>query len=176
MWARSFVSKANFFSPREEYPSWVGDWDNKGSPPIPTMLLVWHFLTHPPHPASKRSPCQLASPQISFLFYGLRCKQKSGRRRGVKRKEKKKPTQYMKRLIQTADQSIPSENRATTLSEIDFLEAEPGLREVTRCKKRKPWSDWEASALLWPQARYGSWKSHFICSSHLTLCKTWELE
>ena len=33
----------------------------------------------------------------------------------------------MKRLIQTADQSIPSENRAKALSEIDFLEAEPGL-------------------------------------------------
>ena len=51
MWARSFVSKANFLSPREEYPSWVGDWDNKGSPPTPTKPLVWHFLTHPPHPA-----------------------------------------------------------------------------------------------------------------------------
>lgn len=96
MWARSFVSKANFLSPREEYPSWVGDWDNKGSPPTPTMFLVWHFLTHPPHPASQRSPCQLASPQISFLFYGLRCKQVRKKKGSQKERKKKTNTIYEK--------------------------------------------------------------------------------
>lgn len=34
------------------------------------------------------------------------------------------------RTNQATDQSIPPENRAKTLLEIYFLEAEPGLREV----------------------------------------------
>lgn len=134
-------------------------------------------LPHPPTPpciSEVTMPTGLSTDQLPLLWAEMQTKVR--KKKGSQKERKKKPTQYMKRLIQTADQSIPSENRAKTLSEIDFLEAEPGLREVTRCEKRKPWSDWEASALLWPQARYGSWKSHFICSSHLTLCKTWEPE
>lgn len=40
----------------------------------------------------------------------------------------------------TRGQPVPPENRAKTLLEIDFLEAEPGLREVEWCREKKLWS------------------------------------
>lgn len=51
----------------------------------------------------------------------------TGRRRGAK--EKEKTQKLCDRANQAIDQSIPPENRAKTLFEIHFLEAEP-LREV----------------------------------------------
>ena len=147
IWTRSFVSKTNFLSPKEEYPSWVGHWDNYGPPPTTTLLLVWYFLTTTTPPTLLLRSNHSNWPIHKLPSSSLGCNANNGRQKEGSKKERKKPRQYKKGLIQTTDQSILPENRAETLLEIYFLEAEPGLREGVWYRKRECGWDWDSGGL-----------------------------